>query len=73
MALDRVLHGHLKPRSEEEVLQAQLQDALSALDASRQAVRTHGHQGISWACLKADAERVAQLQAELARRSGEGK
>jgi hypothetical protein len=47
-------------------LQDQLDEAECALQASIDACRTHGHQGITWACLAADSARVRELRAQIA-------
>ena len=43
----------------------ELSEAESALAASCAAVKTHGHQSITWALLKADGARVNELRAQL--------
>lgn len=47
-------------------LQTRLSEAQTALAASYEATRTHGHQAITWRCLRADAARVQQIEGWLA-------
>ncbi len=43
-------------------LRKKLTEAELALEQSLQAMRTHGHQGVTWELLKADALRVKALR-----------
>lgn len=48
-----------------KAIEAELHEAECALAATYEALRTHGRQGITWAFLKADGERVRSLRRKL--------
>lgn len=49
---------------------AELHEAEAALHQSLNAIQTHGHQGMTWALLRADAARVRKLRAAIAKAEG---
>jgi hypothetical protein len=51
----------------------ELRNAKAALAASLQATRTHGHQHCTWVFLQSDLDRVARLEAAIAKAEEGGK
>jgi len=52
--------------TERKKLEAELAEAERALAATLDALRTHGHQGMTWGFLRTDSQRVRELRQALA-------
>lgn len=52
------------PTKSTDDLDREIEEAQAALMASLHALRTHGHQGITWALYDADRQRLTALRAQ---------